>query len=428
MEKVRRQAPAPLASRMRPKTFDDIAGQAELVGENGYIRMVADGRLPPQSMILYGPPGCGKTTTALLLASALDMKPKQLNATTCSVDDIRKALAEPPVLLFLDEIHLIDKRRQGVLLDSVETGNCLLIGSTTENPYRKINNALRSRCTLCEFEPVDVASTSKRLMQVLHELGRDQDLAADAAQGIITIAQGCAGDLRWALNELEYVCARYPRGTMLDASRIATRVARNVATDTYHQCVAALQKSVRGSDPDAACFWLARLLLEGDLETTARRIEVMSAEDIGLACPDATVHTEACVNAALNVGMPEAGIILTEAVLFLALAPKSASSSQAWSAASTDAKAGLGGIVPEHLNRAHPKGYVWPQDKPYHWWPQQYLPDDLDEKKRRLGVEHIYYEPSDSVIEQNLEDYWRRVHEAYEDYTRKQAEYAHSAF
>ena len=402
----------PLADRVRPETFDDIAGQAHLFGPNGILRkMLTRGVIP--SMIFFGPPGCGKTTAANVIAKASGKTLYKLNATTASLSDIRDVAKETDsilgiggVLLYLDEIQYFNKKQQQSLLEYLEDGRITLIASTTENPYYYIYDALLSRCSVFEFKHVSPADIAKRLDDVL--VRYYPDLRLD--DGVIDdIAHASGGDVRRALTMLEVA-----EGAA-DIDEDGTRRIRSVKEfipsvaqsgfdrdgDIHYDLLSGLQKSIRGSDPDAAVFYLARLLQGGDLISPCRRLMVIASEDIGAAYPMAAVITRACIESAKELGLPEARIPLANAAVMLATAPKSNSAYNAINAAAADIERGMGAEIPNHLRSPKFKGYQYPHDYPNHWVKQQYLPVDIKDR--------TYYEYAENKTEQAAKAYWDKI-------------------
>lgn len=390
----------PLAQRYRPATFDEVVGQRR--PKTLIKTMLSSGRLT--SMIFYGPSGCGKTTMAHLIASSIAIEMHWLNATTDTVKDLRAITdaADGSVLVYLDEIQYWNKKQQQSLLSFVEDGSVVLIAATTENPWHGIYDALLSRLSVVEFERVSIDDIAERLRAVLTDLGetRIPDATVDA------IAGAAAGDVRRALTLTEMVRDAYPSAQTITVDDVRALVPSmnmggfDTAGDTHYALVSALQKSIRGSDPDAAVFYLMRFLTANDMVSPCRRLPAICCEDIGLADPYAIVHTMACIEAAERLGFPECAKPLTEAVVYLALAPKSASNEAAWMPAKEDIEAGRGATVPAHVASEHAPGYVWPQDHPDHWTPQQYLPDDLADRH--------YWQPQ-SAWEQERHDWWASV-------------------
>lgn len=402
----------PLADRVRPESFDDIAGQAHLFGSDGILRkMLMRGIIP--SMIFFGPPGCGKTTAANVIAKSSGKTLYRLNATTASLSDIRDVakgtdglLGIGGVLLYLDEIQYFNKKQQQSLLEYLEDGRITLIASTTENPYYYIYDALLSRCSVFEFKPVGASDIAKRLRDVI--ASEYPKLCVDD-NVILEIARSAGGDVRRALTMLEV--AEGSADIEEDGSRKIRSVREFIPSvaqsgfdrdgDVHYDLLSGLQKSIRGSDPDAAVFYLARLLQGGDLISPCRRLMVIASEDIGAAYPMAAVITRACVESAKELGLPEARIPLANATVMLATAPKSNSAYNAVNSAITDIERGMGAEIPTHLRSPQFKGYKYPHDFPNHWVNQQYLPNDL--------AKRTYYEYGENKVEQTAKQYWDKI-------------------
>ena len=403
----------PLAEKVRPLTFDDMVGQAHLCGKNGILRRIAaGGKLP--SMIFFGPPGCGKTTAAGILANASGMQMHRLNATTASLSDIRDVtketeglLGQHGILLYLDEIQYFNKKQQQSLLEYLEDGRITLIASTTENPYYYIYDALLSRCSVFEFRHVTAADILTRLQKVAAE--RYPQLTF--ADGVLAkLADASGGDVRRGLTLLE-VASRL--GEETDGGKTVSMDAVDALVpegylsnfdrdgDVHYDLLSCLQKSIRGSDPDAAVFYLAKLLEGGDLISPCRRLMVIASEDIGPAYPMAAVIVRACVESARELGLPEARLPLANAAVILATAPKSNSAHDAINAAIEDIHKGLGSDIPTHLRSPQFKGYKYPHDYPDHYVKQDYLPADLRGKR--------YYTFGENKTEQAARAYWQRI-------------------
>lgn len=403
----------PLAEKVRPLTFDDMVGQAHLCGKNGILRRIAaGGKLP--SMIFFGPPGCGKTTAAGILANASGMQMHRLNATTASLSDIRDVtketeglLGQNGILLYLDEIQYFNKKQQQSLLEYLEDGRITLIASTTENPYYYIYDALLSRCSVFEFRHVTAADILTRLQKVAAE--RYPQLTF--ADGVLAkLADASGGDVRRGLTLLE-VASRL--GEETDGGKTVSMDAVDALVpegylsnfdrdgDVHYDLLSCLQKSIRGSDPDAAVFYLAKLLEGGDLISPCRRLMVIASEDIGPAYPMAAVIVRACVESARELGLPEARLPLANAAVILATAPKSNSAHDAINAAIEDIHKGLGSDIPTHLRSPQFKGYKYPHDYPDHYVKQDYLPTDLRGKR--------YYTFGENKTEQAARAYWQRI-------------------
>ena len=403
----------PLAEKVRPLTFDDMVGQTHLCGKNGILRRIAaGGKLP--SMIFFGPPGCGKTTAAGILANASGMQMHRLNATTASLSDIRDVtketeglLGQNGILLYLDEIQYFNKKQQQSLLEYLEDGRITLIASTTENPYHYIYDALLSRCSVFEFRHVTAADILARLQRVAAE--RYPQLTF--ADGVLAkLADASGGDVRRGLTLLE-VASRLGEeadgGSVVALEAVDALVPEGYLSnfdrdgDVHYDLLSCLQKSIRGSDPDAAVFYLAKLLEGGDLISPCRRLLVIASEDIGPAYPMAAVIVRACVESARELGLPEARLPLANAAVILATAPKSNSAHDAINAAIEDIHKGLGSDIPTHLRSPQFRGYKYPHDYPDHYVKQDYLPADL--RGRR------YYEFGENKTEQAARAYWQKI-------------------
>lgn len=381
----------PLADRIRPSNFDEIAGQTHLVGEKGILRKLTDnGRIP--NMIFFGPPGTGKTTVANIIAKNSGMQLHKLNATTASLSDIKDVIAstdnmfsENGTLLYLDEIQYFNKKQQQSLLEFMENGKITLIASTTENPYYYVYNALLSRSSVFEFKPVMPEScipTLKRALKILNEDFSDTKTVDDDV--LLKIASLSGGDVRMSVSLLENCF--YISGEKIlidDVVALSPSVVGSFdrVGDVHYDMLSCLQKSIRGSDPNAAIFYLAKILASGDMLSACRRILVIANEDIGAAYPLAASIAYSCVESAKAIGMPEAAIPLANIVIILATAPKSNSSYMAYHKAMEDLQNGLGIIVPEHLRSPDFKGYKYPHDYENNYVPQRYLPEDIKDKE-----------------------------------------------
>ena len=401
----------PLADRIRPTTLDEVVGQKHLVGKNGILRrLLESGRIP--NMIFSGPPGTGKTTCANIIAKASGMRLVKLNATTASLSDIREVTASTDglfasdgVLLYLDEIQYFNKKQQQSLLEFLEDGRITMIASTTENPYLYIYESILSRSsvfTFTEVSPEECVPALKRALGALNETFSGKTKATD--ETLAAIARAGGGDVRMAISLLEN--AYYLSGDEIKTDvieRLAPQLSYRFdkAGDVHYDLLSCLQKSIRGSDPDAAIFYLAKLLSGGDLISACRRLQVIASEDIGLAYPMAAVVTRACVESARDLGLPEAAIPLSHATILLATAPKSNSANAAYEAAAKDLERGAGVTCPEHLAAPLFKGYLYPHAFPGHWVEQQYLPDDLVGRK--------YYEYGENRTEQAAKEYAEKI-------------------
>ena len=414
----------PLADALRPQTLDDVCGQSHILGENGLLRRIIDSGTIP-NMIFYGPSGTGKTTVANIIANRTHRKLCKLNATTASSGDIKEIyaqldtfLAPHGVLLYLDEIQYFNKKQQQSLLEFMENGKLTLIASTTENPYFYIYNALLSRSTVFEFKALTAEETVPAIERALSIVQGRSALPLDWEETVPqTIASSCGGDVRKAINavDLLYQSATPENGqlhlTSDDALQIAQRSAMRYDRDgdEHYDMLSALQKSIRGSDPDAAVYYLGRLLVAGDLLSPCRRLLVIAAEDIGLAYPQAIAITKACVDSALQLGLPEARLPLAEAAILLATTPKSNSAHNAIIAAMSDIEHGRVGQVPRHLQNVHADSagsakapaYRYPHNYPHHYVRQQYLPDALKDAH--------YYDYGENKTEQAAKRYWDEI-------------------
>lgn len=418
----------PLADRMRPTRLEDVVGQTHLIGDDKLLRRIIENNEVP-NMIFYGPSGVGKTTVANIIASKTGKTLHKLNATTSSVSDIKNIaatldsfLAPEGVLLYLDEIQNFNKKQQQSLLEFMENGKITLIASTTENPYFYIYNAVLSRSIVFEFKPVsadDIIIALKRGVEILSsEMFKGFKVEAEE-DALIHLAHTSNGDVRKALNSLEAVCMSLrptEEKSVIISLELAEQATQKKALrydkdgDSHYDILSAFQKSVRGSDPDAAIHYLARLISAGDLASICRRILVMASEDIGLAYPQAVTIVKACVDSALQLGLPEARIPLAEAVILLATSPKSNSAICAIDDALNDIKNIDTGDIPSHLKDAHYSGsqklghgltYKYPHSYPDHYIEQQYLPDNIKDRK--------YYEFGDNKTETLAKEYWSKI-------------------
>ena len=416
----------PLADEIRPLELDEVVGQKHILGEGGLLRRVIEsGKVP--NMVFYGPSGTGKTTVANIIARRTDRSLRKLNATNAGLADIKNIIAELDtmltpggVLLYLDEIQYFNKKQQQSLLEFIEDGRITLIASTTENPYFYVYNALLSRSTVFEFKPVPAAEVLPAVQRAVDIICGREGITARLGPGVAEhIAQSCGGDVRKALNAVELLFSAAPRRdgkvdiTLEDAKSVMQAGAMHYDRDgdEHFDSLSALMKSLRGSDPDAALHYLARTLEAGDLIGACRRLLCSASEDIGLAYPQAAAIVKACVDSALQLGLPEARLPLAEAAILLATAPKSNSVVMAIDRAMADVRAGKAGPIPRELQNVHAdgagfereQGYKYPHDYPGHWVPQQYLPEVLKDAR--------YYEYGENKTEQAARAYWERIKE-----------------
>ena len=414
----------PLADEIRPADLDEVVGQKHILGENGLLRRIIEsGNIP--NMVFYGPSGTGKTTVANIIARRTDRTLRRLNATNASLSDIKSIIGELDtlltpggVLLYLDEIQYFNKKQQQSLLEFIEDGRITLIASTTENPYFYVYNALLSRSTVFEFKPVSPADVLPAVRRAMDKVAAREGIAIEAEEGVAEkLAVSCGGDVRKAINGVELLFAAAPRLdgkvtlTLADAENATANSAMRYDRegDEHFDALSALMKSLRGSDPDAALHYLARLLEAGDLIGACRRLLCSASEDVGLAYPQAAGIVKSCVDSALQLGLPEAKLPLAEAAILLATAPKSNSVVMGIDAAMSDVRAGKYGPPPRELQNVHAdgagfereQGYKYPHGYPHHWVAQQYLPDAL------LGTR--YYEYGDNKNEQAARRYWEQI-------------------
>ncbi len=414
----------PLADRIRPQSLEEVLGQSHILGRDGLLRRVINsGKIP--NMVFYGPSGTGKTTVANIIAQRSGRTLRRLNATTASLADIREVmdqvgtlLAPNGVLLYLDEIQYFNKKQQQSLLEFIENGKITLIASTTENPYFTIFNAILSRSTVFEFKMLTADDILPAVDRGIALQAQELEVEASCEDGVREhLAACCGGDVRKALNAVELLmtASRIQDGvltvTLEDAKLVAQRSAMRYDRDgdDHFDIASALMKSMRGSDPDGALHYLARLLEAGDMLTAIRRILCSASEDIGMAYPQAAAIVKSCVDSALQLGLPEARLPLAQAVILLATAPKSNSVLNAIDAALSDVRAGRTGDYPRHLQNVHAdgagfereQGYLYPHSYPNHWVAQQYLPDAIKD--------HVYYEYGTNKTEQAAKMYWDRI-------------------
>ncbi len=417
---------APLADRIRPQGIEDIVGQRHLLGEGKALRnIIESGELP--NLIFYGPSGIGKTTLASIIALRTNRKFHKLNGTSASTADIKAIVAELDtlaapngILLYLDEIQYFNKKQQQTLLDYIERGEITLIASTTENPYFYIHGAILSRCTVFEFKSVEAEDIIPAVQKAFRFLEDERNITVEADEDVLLhIARSCGGDVRKAMNSAELcVLSTLPdeNGRVNITKEKANELTQKSAMkydregDEHYDILSAFQKSMRGSDPDGALHYLARLLEAGDLPSATRRLMVCAAEDVGLAYPMILPIVKAAVDMALMVGLPEARIPLADAVVLVCNSPKSNSAYLAYDAAAADIRAGKSGPIPRQLQNKHFDGednknkgqfYKYPHDYPHHYVRQQYLPDVLKDR--------AYYQFGDNKNEQAAKDYWDKI-------------------
>ncbi len=415
----------PLADELRPQSLDDVVGQKHILGEDGMLRRIIEsGNVP--NLIFYGPSGTGKSTVASIIALKTQRALRKINATTAGVSDIKAVIGEVDtmlapngILLYLDEIQYFSKKQQQSLLEYIENGKISLVASTTENPYFYVYNAILSRSTVFEFKAVTAEETIPAIERAIAYMEEKQGATVCAEEGLVEkIAYSCGGDVRKAMNAVEllfYGARAGADGKLLLTSADADAVAQKSAMrydrdgDAHFDIISALQKSIRGSDPDAGLHYLARLLEAGDLLSPCRRLLVIASEDIGLAYPSAAAIVKSCVDSALQLGLPEARIPLAEAVILLATAPKSNSAASAIDAALADIRRGKTGDVPRRLQNVHADGaevkdaakYMYPHSFPNHWVKQQYLPDAIKDA--------VYYKYGENKTEQAAKAYWEKI-------------------
>lgn len=414
----------PLADEIRPQTLEEVVGQKHLLGEGALLRRLIESG-SETNLIFYGPSGTGKTTIANIIAKRTNKALYHLNATTAGLQDVKDVIADVDtmmapngVLLYLDEIQYFNKKQQQSLLEFLENGKITLIASTTENPYFYIYNALLSRSTVFEFKaltPEETLPAVERALKIQQERSGLPFTWEDSVP--MTIARACGGDVRKAINavELLYQSAQPKNDGLYVTSNDALQLSQRSAMrydrdgDAHYDLLSCLQKSIRGSDPDAAVYYLGRLLVAGDLLSPCRRLLVIASEDVGLADPQGIILTKACVDAALQVGLPEARLPLAEAAVYLATAPKSNSSHNAIIAAMEDIEHGAMGNIPRHLQNVHADStgtekvptYKYPHNYPNHYVKQRYLPEELGEKQ--------YYVYGPNKREQAAKAYWDNI-------------------
>ena len=415
---------SPLADRVRPGNIDEVSGQRHLLGEGKILRRIIEsGEIP--NLIFYGPSGVGKTTVARIIADRANKKLCYLNATTASTADIKEIISEigtldaaGGILLYLDEIQYFNKKQQQILLSYIENGDITLIASTTENPYFYVYNAILSRSTVFEFKTLsseDIAAVVVRACSKLSDEHGKQVILSD--ENCLKISIAAAGDVRRALNMLE-LC--FMLTISADSLTISDDIVEQILAgnsvrydregEEHYDIISAYQKSMRGSDPDAAVYYLGRLLAAGDLPSACRRLLVCASEDVGLAYPQIIPIVKAAVDTAMMVGLPEARIPLADAVILVATCPKSATGHDAINAAMSDIERGIGGDIPRHLQNKHFDGedaetkgqhYLYPHSYKWHYVNQQYLPDNIKDRK--------YYKFGDNKNEQSFKEYWDKI-------------------
>ena len=412
---------SPLADRLRPQKIEEVAGQKHLLAEGKVLRRIIDsGNVP--NLIFYGPSGVGKTTVANIIASTCGKKLHYLNATTASTADIKEIIntigtieAQGGILLYLDEIQYFNKKQQQILLSYIENGDITLIAATTENPYFYVYNAILSRSTVFEFKqlsPADVGEAVNRAVRVIEKEKSKNIIITEASLKKLCLA--AAGDVRRALNMLELCVLTSETDEKIEISDQTVEeilasgsVRYDREGDEHYDIISAYQKSMRGSDPDAAVYYLGRLLAAGDLPSACRRLMVCACEDVGLAYPQIIPIVKAAVDIAESVGLPEARIPLADAVVLVATSPKSNSAYNAINSAMADIEKGIGGSIPRQLQNKHYDGedaevkgqnYKYPHNYPNHYVNQQYLPDALKDRR--------YYEYGNNKTEQKYKTYW----------------------
>lgn len=418
---------SPLADRIRPMTLDEAVGQKHLLSEGAPLRNIIESGIIP-NLIFYGPSGTGKTTVANIIAASTNKKLCKLNGTNASIADIRNVVAQIDtvaapngILLYLDEIQYFNKKQQQSLLEYIENGSITLIASTTENPYFYIYSAVLSRSTVFEFKTVSAEEVIPAIERAFRYMSEEMKCGLDIEDGVIRhIAYACGGDVRKSINTVELLCLSSVMPKLGENRKITLDNAKQLSQktslkydkdgDEHYDLLSAFQKSMRGSDPDAAIHYLARILAAGDLPSACRRLMVCAAEDVGLAYPMIMPIVKAAVDIALQVGLPEARLPLADAVILVCNSPKSNSGHDAINAAMADLEKGKYGPIPRHLQNMHFDGedatvkgqfYEYPHEYPNHWIKQQYLPDVLKDT--------VYYTYGDNKNEQAAREYWDKI-------------------
>lgn len=406
----------PLADKIRPIQLSDVVGQQHLLSEGALLyKAVSSGKIP--NMIFYGPSGTGKTTVANIIAKNAGMTLRKINATNASLSDVKQVLEESGtmlgmdgILLYIDEIQYFNKKQQQSLLEFIEDGRITLICSTTDNPYFSVYPAVLSRCSVFEFRSIKTEDVKKALVRAYTVLDEGADIPENVEDTLSYIASCSGGDVRRAIGAFELCYNAAGKGMTKElASEGISSYALKMDKDgnEHYDLMSAFQKSIRGSDENAAIFYLAKMLEAGDLLSPIRRLLVIASEDVGLAYPMAAVVVKACCDNAMQLGLPEARLPLAQAVIFLATLPKSNSAYEAYAKAAQDIRSGKGMNMPDYIRDSYQpsanknKNYVYPHPYPNHYYKQQYLPDDLKNR--------VYYEYGDNKVENAAKDYWDKI-------------------